>query len=85
MAQNVSVGLPPAEALVQYQVVSVWIVMEKTALGLVILRVLRLPLTVVIPSVGGWYNAALSEAVARDWAALPHPKHKETVDIYNFK
>ena len=83
MAHNVSVRLLTAEVLVQYQVVNVWVVVE--ALGLLILRVLRLPLTVVIPSVRGWYNAALVDAVARDWAPLPHPKHKETVDIYNFK
>jgi len=43
MAQSVSVRLLTAEALVQYQLVSVWFVVDKIALGLVILRVLRLP------------------------------------------
>jgi hypothetical protein len=40
IAQNISVGLLPAEALVQYQVVNGWIVVDKTAPGLVILQVL---------------------------------------------
>jgi len=86
-AQNVSVRLLTAVAVVQYQAVNVWIVVDKIALGLVILLVLRLPLTVIIPSVRGWYNAVLVDAVARDWAPfpLPHPKHKETLDVYNFK
>ena len=59
MAQNVSIRLLNAEALVQYQVVNVWIVVDKITPELVILRVLRLPLTVVIPSVWGRYNVAL--------------------------
>jgi hypothetical protein len=58
MAQNLIDRLLTAEALVQYQAVNVWIVVDKIAMGLFILRVLRLPLTVVIPSVRGWYNAA---------------------------
>jgi len=85
MAQNVSVRLLTAEALVQYQVVNVWIVVDKIALGLVILRVCRLPPTVIIPSVRGWYNAVLVYTVARDCPTLPLPQHKETVGIYNFK
>lgn len=66
MAQNLIDRLLTAEALVQYQAVNVWIVVDKIAMGLFILRVLRLPLTVVIPSVRGWYNAALVDAVAMD-------------------
>jgi len=48
-------------------------VVDKIALGLVILRVLQLPLTVIIPSVRGWYNAVLVDAVARDWTPPPFP------------
>jgi hypothetical protein len=84
VAQNISVGLPTVQALVQYQVVNVWIVVGKIKQGLVILRGLRLPLSVIIPSVRGWYNAALVAAVTRDCVPLLLLKHKETVDIYNF-
>ena len=77
MAQDVSLRLLTAEALVQYQVVNMWIVVDKIALGLVFLRVLPLPLSIIIPPIRGWYNAALVAAVPRDCVALPHPSKKK--------
>jgi hypothetical protein len=64
-------------ALVQYQVVNLRIVVDIRAFGLVILRVLRLPLTFIIPSVRSWYNAALVDAVARDWPPFHTPSIKK--------
>ena len=74
MAQNVSVRLLTAEAPVQYQAGNVWTVVGTVAQELLILRVLRLPLTVIIPSVRGWHNAVSVNAEARDCPPpLPSP------------
>ena len=52
MAQDVSLRLLTTEALVQYQVVNVWIVVDKIALGLVFLEYFRFPFQLSFPQSG---------------------------------